>query len=102
MERKRFYNWPIKQNTTLYYIQDTLKMQWFKKAKNTGINKYLLTNTGNKKPGVAILILDKVHFKAKSIKWSRGHFIILIAMFHIKFWYLWIIIHWRGQPYIYF
>lgn len=41
-------------------------------------------NRSNKKPRAAILIPDKLDFKAKSINLDKGHFIILKDTFYIK------------------
>ena len=47
-----------------------------------GCKKIFKQTDGGKKAGVAILILDKIDFKIKTIKGDTGHFITLKGIIH--------------------
>ena len=53
-------------------------MQGYTKAQNKGMGKIYQANVEQKKAGVAILISDKIDFKATKIKGDKeGHYIMV-------------------------
>uniref|UniRef100_A0A8I3WCM7 exodeoxyribonuclease III n=1 Tax=Callithrix jacchus TaxID=9483 RepID=A0A8I3WCM7_CALJA len=79
IKRQRLANWIKIQNPSVCCIQEThLKCKDTKRLKIKGWRKIYQANGEQKKAGVAILISDKIVFKATKIKRDKeGHYIML-------------------------
>ena len=62
----------------MLYPGNPFHMQGYTKAQNKGMEEDLLSKWREKKAGVAILVSDKIDFKATKIKRDKeGHYIIV-------------------------
>ena len=60
-------------------------MQGYKKAQNKGMEKDLPNNGQQKKAGVAILVFDKIDFKATKIKRDKeSHYVMVKDRYNKK------------------
>ena len=77
IKRHRLVNWIKSQNPSVCCIQEThLTCKDTQRFKIKGWRKIYQANGEQKKAGVAILISDKVDFKATKIKRDKeGHYI---------------------------
>ena len=76
--KDRLANWIKSQNTLVCCVQEThLTGKDTQKLKIKGWRKIYQANGEQKKAGVAILISDKIDFKATKIKRNKGHYIIV-------------------------
>ena len=78
IKRHRLANWVKSQNPLVCCIQEThLTCQDTQRLKIKGWRKIYQGNGEQKKAGVAILISDKIDFKATKIKTDEGHYVIV-------------------------
>ena len=79
IKRHRLANWIKSQNPAVCGIQEThLTCRDTQRLKIKGWRKIYQANGKQKKAGVAILISDKIHFKATKIKRDKeGHYIMV-------------------------
>ena len=79
IKRHRLANWIKKQNPSVCCIQEThLTCKDTQSLKIKGWRKIYQTNGVQQKAGVAILISDKIDFKATKIKRDKqGHYIMI-------------------------
>ena len=78
-KRHRLANWIKKQNPSGCYIQETyLTCKDTQRLKIKGWRKIYQANREQKRAGVAILVSDKIDFKATKIKRDKeGHYIMV-------------------------
>ena len=78
-KRQRLVEWIQKQDPYIYCLQEThLKRGDTYRLKVKGQKKIFHANKDQKKAGVAILISDKIDFKAKAVKRDKeGHYIMI-------------------------
>ena len=79
IKRPRLANWIKSQTPSVHCIQETyLTCKDTQRLKIKGWRKYYQANGEQKKAGVAILISDKIDFKATKIKRDKaGHYIMV-------------------------
>ena len=77
--RQRLAEWILKQDPYICYLQEThLKPKDTYRVKVKDWKKIFHANRDQKKAGVAILISDKIDFKAKAVKRDKeGHYIMI-------------------------
>ena len=77
-KRQRLAEWIQKQDPYICCLQEThLKTRHTYRLKVKGWKKIFHANRGQKKAGVAILILGNINFKTKAVKRDKGHYIII-------------------------
>ena len=78
-KRQRLAEWIQKQDPYICCLQEThLKTRDTYRLKVKSWKQTFHTNRGQKKAGVAILISDKIDFKAKTVKRDKeGHYIMI-------------------------
>ena len=81
IKRHRLANWIKSQNPSVCCIQEThLTCKDTQRFKIKGCRKIYQANGEQKKAGVAILVSDKIDFKATKIKRDKeGHYIMVIG-----------------------
>ena len=78
-KRQRLAEWIQKQDSYIYYLQEThLKTRDTYRLKVKGWKKLFHTNRDQNKAGVAILISDKIDFKTKAVKRDKDGYYIMI------------------------
>ena len=84
IKRHRLANWIKNQNPSVCCIQKThLTCKDTQRLKIKGCRKIYQANGEQKKAGVAILISDKIDFKATKIKRDKeGHYIMVKGLMH--------------------
>ena len=77
-KRQRLAEWIKKQDPYICCLQEThLKTKDTYRLKVKGWKKIFHANRGQKKAGVAILILGNINFKTKAVKRDKGHYIMI-------------------------
>ena len=78
-KRKRLAEWIQKQDSYIRCLQEThLKPRDTYRLKVKGWKKIFHTNGDQKKPGIAMLISDKIDFEIKAMKRDKeGHYIMI-------------------------
>ena len=78
-KRKRLAEWIQKQDPYIHCLQEIhLKPRDTYRLKVKGWKKILHTNGDQKKPGIAMLISDKIDFEIKAMKRDKeGHYIMI-------------------------
>ena len=72
-------DWIKKQEPTICCLQDThLRAKDMYKLKVRGWKKIFYMNGKDKKPGVAVLISDRIDFKTKAIKKDKEGYYLMI------------------------
>ena len=79
LKRQRLAEWIQKQDPYICCLQEThFKTGDTHRLKVKGWKKIFHANRDQKKAGIGILILDKIHFKTKAVKRDKeGHYIMI-------------------------